>query len=151
MADQKGAAKGKGGKKIKAIVKLQVEAGKANPAPPLGPILGQNGVPIPQFCTQFNEMSKEMMGFVIPVILTVYEDRSFTIVLKKPPVTSLIKNKIRLAKGSATPNLTKVGKITKAQVREIASEKMPDLNTDNIDSAMRIVEGSAKSLGVDVI
>lgn len=142
-------AKGKG-KKVKSIVKLQVEAGKANPAPPLGPILGQNGVNIPEFCTRFNELSKSMMGFTIPVILTVYEDRTFEMILKKPPVASLIKNKIKLAKGSATPNLTKVGKISRSQVKEIATEKMPDLNTDNLESAMRTVEGTAKSMGVEI-
>jgi large subunit ribosomal protein L11 len=144
------AAPKKKGKKIKSIVKLQVEAGKATPAPPLGPILGQNGVPIPEFVTRFNEMSKSMMGFVVPVILTVYEDRSFDMVLRKPPVASMIKNKLKIAKGSATPNLTKVGKLTLAQVKEIAQEKMIDLNTIKLESAMKIVEGTAKSLGVEV-
>jgi large subunit ribosomal protein L11 len=136
-------------KEVKSIVKLQVEAGKATPAPPLGPILGQNGVPIPEFCTRFNEASKSMMGFVVPVILTVYTDRTFDMVLKKPPVASMIKNKIKIAKGGATPNLVKVGKLTKAQVEEIAKEKMPDLNTKDLKAAMRIVAGTAKSLGVE--
>lgn len=138
-------------KEIKNIVKLQVEAGKATPAPPLGPILGQNGVPIPEFCTRFNEQSRDLMGYLIPVVLTVYTDRTFDMVLKKPPVTSLIKNKIKLDKGSATAQTKKVGKLTKAQVKEIAEMKLPDLNTINLESAMRVVEGSAKSMGVEVV
>ena len=138
------------GKEIKAVVKLQIEAGKATPAPPLGPILGQNGVAIPDFCTRFNDMSKEMMGYIVPVVMTVYEDRSFDLVLKKPPVSSLIKKKINLQKGSSTPNLVKVGRLTQAQIREIAEMKMPDFNTNNIEAGMKIVAGVAKSMGLEV-
>lgn len=145
MAQKKGSKK-----QIKSVVKLQVEAGKATPAPPLGPVLGQNGVPIPDFCTKFNDMSKDMMGYVVPVVLTVYEDRSFDIVLKKPPVASLIKKKIGLKKGSATPNMNKVGSITQSQIKEIAETKMPDLNTTDLESAMKIVEGTAISMGLDI-
>lgn len=137
-------------KKVKTILKLQIEAGKANPAPPIGPTLGQHGVNIQEFCTQFNTASKDKMGDMLPVILTVYEDRSFSFVLKTPPVANLIKKEINLAKGSAEPNKNKVGKLTKAQARKIAEMKMVDLNARNIDSAIKIVEGTAKSMGLEV-
>lgn len=137
-------------KKVKTVLKLQIEAGKANPAPPIGPTLGQHGVNIQEFCTQFNNASKDKMGDVLPVILTVYEDRSFSFVLKTPPVANLIKKEIKLAKGSAEPNKNKVGKLTKEQARKIAELKMVDLNSRNIDSAIKVVQGTAKSMGLEV-
>jgi large subunit ribosomal protein L11 len=138
-------------KKIKTIMKLQIEAGKATPAPPIGPALGQHGVNIQEFVTQYNDKTKDKIGQVIPCMLTIFEDRSFKIELKTPPVASSIAKAIQLTKGSDTPNLKKVGKITKEQVKEIAQGKLNDLNTSNIDSAMKIVEGTAKSMGVEVI
>ncbi len=138
-------------KKIKTVMKLQAEAGKATPAPPIGPALGQHGVNIQEFVTKYNDMTRSMMGDIVPCVLTIYEDRSFKIELKSPPVASLIGKAIGLKKGSATPNLKKVGKIKKSQIREIAERKLNDLNTTNIDSAMRTVAGTAKSMGVEVI
>ncbi len=139
-------------KKIAALVKLQVTAGKANPAPPVGPALGQHGVNIMDFCKQFNAKTSDpkQEGLIIPVVITVYSDRSFTFIMKTPPASVLIKRAIGLAKGSGTPNKTKVGKITKAQVREIAALKMEDLNTTKLDSAVRMVEGTARNMGIDV-
>ncbi len=137
-------------KAIKTTMKLQIDAGKATPAPPIGPALSQHGVNIQDFCTRFNDMTKDRMGDVIPCILTIYDDRTFSIELKTPPVASLIKKAIGLKKGSATPNTEVVGKISKSKVREIAEEKLVDLNTKNVESAMKIVEGTAKSLGVEV-
>ena len=137
-------------KPVKVKMKLQIEAGKATPAPPIGPALSQHGINIQDFCSRFNDMTKDKMGNVIPCILTIFDDRSFDIVLKTPAVSSLIKKAAGVPKGSANANLTKVGKISKAQVREIAEIKMPDLNTTDIDAAMRIVEGTAKSLGIEV-
>ena len=138
-------------KKVQALVKLQVPAGQANPAPPIGPALGQHGVNIMEFCKQFNAKTQKMeAGLVIPVLLTVYTDRSFTFIMKTPPVSILIKKAIGLAKGSGVPNKEKVGAMTKAQVTEIAKQKMPDLNVNSLEAAMRTVEGTARSMGVDI-
>jgi len=140
----------KRGKKIKAIVKLAVDAGKATPAPPIGPALGQHGVPIMDFCKEFNARTTKLEGNIIPVVLTVYEDRTFTFITKTPVSTHLIKKALQLQKGSATPNKEKIGKLTKAQVEQIAKEKMPDLNTKILEEAVKIIEGTAKSMGVEV-
>jgi large subunit ribosomal protein L11 len=138
-------------KKIQAQVKLQVPAGQANPAPPIGPALGQHGVNIMEFCKQFNAKTQKMeQGLIIPVILTVYQDRSFTFIMKTPPVSILIKKAIGLAKGSSNPNREKVGALSKAQVTEIAKQKMTDLNVNSLEAAMRTVEGTARSMGVDI-
>ncbi len=138
-------------KKIQAQIKLQVPAGQANPAPPIGPALGQHGVNIMEFCKQFNAKTQKMeQGLIIPVIITVYVDRSFTFIMKTPPVSVLIKKSIGLAKGSSNPNREKVGVLTKAQVTEIAKQKMPDLNVNSLEAAMRTVEGTARSMGVDI-
>jgi large subunit ribosomal protein L11 len=133
-----------------AQIKLQVSAGQANPAPPVGPSLGQHGVNIMEFCKQFNERTKQDMGLIIPVVITVYQDRSFTFITKTPPASVLIKKALGLEKGSGEPNRTKVGRITRAQVREIAQLKMPDLNANDVEAAMRQVAGTARSMGVDV-
>ena len=140
----------KKGKKIKAIVRLAVEAGKATPAPPIGPALGQHGVPIMDFCKEFNARTTKMEGNIIPVILTVFEDRTFKFITKTPVSTHLIKKALKIEKGSAVPNRDKVGKITRAQLEEIAKEKMPDLNTKSLEGAIKIIEGTAKSMGVEV-
>ena len=137
-------------KKIKAILKLQIEAGKATPAPPIGPALGQHGVNIQEFVTKYNDKTKDKIGNVIPCILTIYEDRSFTIELKTPPVADSIKKAINLKKGSAKANLEKVGKVSRKKLREIAEAKLADLNTNNLDAATRIVEGTAKSMGLEI-
>lgn len=138
-------------KKITAYVKLQVPAGKANPAPPIGPALGQHGVNIMEFCKQFNAKTAQMGDINIPVVITVYSDRSFTFITKTPPAADLIKKTLGLAKGSAKPNRDKIGKITRTQIKEIAETKMPDLNCTDVNSAMRTVEGTAKSLGLEVV
>jgi large subunit ribosomal protein L11 len=138
-------------KKITAYVKLQVPAGKANPAPPIGPALGQHGVNIMEFCKQFNAKTAQMGDINIPVVITIFSDRSFTFITKTPPAADLIKKTLGLAKGSAKPNRDKVGKITRTQIKEIAETKLPDLNCTDINSAMRTIEGSAKSLGLDII
>ena len=137
-------------KPIKARLKLQIAAGQATPAPPIGPALGQHGINIGQFVKEFNDISKEMMGNVLPVEITIYEDRSFSLKLKTPVTSALIKKAIGVEKGSATPNLVKLPKISKADLRKIAETKLPDLNTQNVDSAMKIVAGTAKNMGVDV-
>jgi large subunit ribosomal protein L11 len=138
-------------KKVSAYIKLQVPAGKATPAPPVGPALGPHGVSAPQFVQQFNDATKEMEpGLLIPVVITVYQDRSFTFVTKTPPAAVLIKKALGLESGSAEPHREKVGKLTKAQVQEIAETKMPDLNARDIDAAMKIVAGTARSMGVEV-
>lgn len=137
-------------KKIQAYVKLQVKAQEANPAPPVGPALGQQGVNIMEFCKQFNAATQAMKkGMPIPVIITVYNDRSFTFITKTPPASILIKELLKLAKGSAVPNKTKVGKITRAQLEEIAKLKEPDLTAADLDAAVRTIAGSARSMGVD--
>lgn len=138
-------------KLIKAKLKLQIQAGAANPAPPVGPALGQHGINIAQFCQQFNEASKDMVGSVIPAEITIYEDRTFEFKLKTPPASDLIKKAAKIEKGSGDPLKNKVGKITKAQVREIAEKKMIDLNANDIEAAMKIIEGTARNMGVEVV
>jgi large subunit ribosomal protein L11 len=137
-------------KKVAALVKLQVPAGKANPAPPVGPALGQHGVNIMEFCKTFNERTANQAGMIIPVVITVYEDRSFTFVTKTPPAAVLLKKAAGLDKASGTPNVKKVAKVTKEQVREIAELKMPDLNASDVEAAMRMVAGTARSMGIEV-
>ncbi|SKB05661.1 50S ribosomal protein L11 [Aeromicrobium choanae] len=137
-------------KKVAAVVKVQLQAGKANPAPPVGTALGPHGVNIMDFCKAYNAQTESMAGNVIPVEITIYEDRSFTFVTKTPPAAELIKKAAGLTKGSSVPNTDKVGKLTKDQVREIAQTKMPDINANDIDGAMKIVEGTARSMGVTV-
>lgn len=137
-------------KKVKTVVKLQVTAGAANPAPPVGPALGQHGVNIQEFCSQFNERTKDQRGTTIPVEITVYEDRSFTFICKTPPAAVLIKQAINLEKGSGVPHKEKVGKLSKAQLRSIAEKKMPDLNAHDIENAMKIIAGTARSMGVEI-
>ncbi|MFC1700408.1 50S ribosomal protein L11 [Patescibacteria group bacterium] len=141
--------KGKG-KKVKAVIRLAIEAGKATPAPPVGPALGQHGVPIMEFCKEFNARSQKEAGNVIPVVLTIFEDRSFKFITKTPVSSHLIKKAIKADKGSSVPNKEKVGKLSKSQIEEIAKIKMPDLNTKDLKEAVRIVEGTAKSMGVEV-
>src|SRR6185295_1469241 len=139
-------------KKIKTQIKLQIPASGANPAPPVGPALGQHGVNIMDFCKQFNERTKtQENGMIIPAVITVYEDRSFTFITKMPPVSSLLKRTAGLAKGSGEPNRNKVGKITMAQAKDIAKQKLPDLNTTDVDQAVLMVKGTARSMGIDVI
>ena len=138
-------------KKVKTQIKLQIPAGAANPAPPVGPALGQQGVNIMDFCKQFNERTKKMeQGMATPVVITVYEDRSFTFITKMPPVPALIKKAAKVAKASGVPNKTKVGSITKAQVEEIAKQKMPDLNAIDLEGAKLMFEGTARSMGIEV-
>ncbi|WP_200763226.1 50S ribosomal protein L11 [Nitrosophilus alvini] len=138
-------------KKVVGEIKLQIPAGKANPSPPVGPALGQRGVNIMEFCKAFNEKTKDMMGFNIPVIITVYADRSFTFITKQPPASDLIKKAAGIQKGSDNPLKNKVGKITTAQLEDIAKMKMPDLNTKDIEAAKKIIAGSARSMGVEIV
>jgi large subunit ribosomal protein L11 len=140
-------------KKVTTYVKLQIEAGKATPAPPVGPALGQAQVNIMEFCKQFNArtQNKEMAGLIIPVVITVYADRSFTFITKTPPAAVLLKKAARIEKGSGTPNKEKIGKVTEAQVREIATQKMPDLNAASIDAAVKSIKGTARSMGIEVV
>ena len=138
-------------KKIKALLKLNLPAGSANPAPPVGPALGQHGVNIMEFVKQYNDKTAQMRGQVVPALVTIYEDRTFTFILKTPPVSELIKQAIKLAKGSAVPHKTKVGKISMAQIKEIAEKKMADMNATSIDGAISMVMGTCKSMGVEVI
>ncbi|GFO66190.1 MULTISPECIES: 50S ribosomal protein L11 [Geomonas] len=137
-------------KKITGYIKLQVPAGKANPSPPIGPALGQHGVNIMEFCKAFNAKTQADEGTITPVVITVYADRSFTFITKTPPAPVLIKKALGLQSGSATPNKTKVGKLTKEQVREIATKKMPDLNAASLEAAMKTIEGTARSMGVEI-
>ena len=137
-------------KKVKQILKLNLPAGSATPAPPVGPILGQAGINMMDFLKQYNDKTADRRGQVIPAEITVYEDRSFTFVLKLPPVSNLIKQALKLKMGSATPNTKKVGKLTMAQVRDIAEKKISELNTSNVESAMKSVAGTARSMGVEV-
>jgi len=138
-------------KPIKAIIKLQIPAGQANPAPPIGSTLGQHGVNIQQFCQQFNEATKNMIGDIIPAEITVYQDRTFDFKLKTPPVSALLKKAAGIEKGSSMPNKNKVGVVKRDDVRKIAERKMPDLNTKDINAAMRIIEGTAKQMGIEII
>lgn len=138
-------------KKIIKSLKLQIPAGKANPAPPVGPALGQAGVNIGEFVKRFNDATAPMAGDIIPVVISVYEDRTFDFVLKTPPAASLVLKAIGVEKGSGHPNTKKVGKITKAQVQKIAEQKMPDLNAKDLSGAMKMIEGTCKSLGVEVV
>lgn len=138
-------------KKVAAMVKLQLPAGKATPGPPVGSTLGPHGINIAGFTKEFNEKTASQAGLIIPVVITIYADRSFTFVLKTPPAAVLIKKAIGLEKGSAAPNKTKVGKITREQIKQIAQTKMPDLNCTSIESAMKMIEGAARSMGVTVV
>ncbi|MEK7495802.1 MAG: 50S ribosomal protein L11 [Patescibacteria group bacterium] len=137
-------------KKIKIILKLNLAAGEATPAPPVGPALGQHGVPIMEFIKEYNAKTTKMKGQIIPAVITVYEDRSFTFITKLPPVAAMIKKKLSLQKGSGKPNTEKVGKLTKVQLEEIAKEKMADLNANDVAAAIKIVAGTARSMGIDV-
>jgi len=137
-------------KKVVGFIKLQIPAGQANPAPPVGPALGQKGVNIMEFCKQFNARTQAQAGLIIPVIITVFSDKSFTFITKTPPAAVLLIKEAKIQKGSGEPNRTKVGKVSKAQVKKIAEMKMPDLNTTDINAAMSMVEGTAKSLGITV-
>jgi large subunit ribosomal protein L11 len=137
-------------KKVVKAVKLQIPAGKANPAPPVGPALGQAGVNIPGFCSQFNEKTKDKMGYVLPVVISVYEDRSFTFVVKTPPASDLLKKAAGVDKGSGNPKKTKVATISRQKAREIAEMKMPDLNANDIEAATNIIAGTARNMGIVV-
>lgn len=137
-------------KKVVKVVKVQARGGQANPAPPLGPVLGQAGIDINGFCTQFNDATKDRMGQVVPIEITVYDDRSFDFILKQPPAASLILEKAKLKKGSGEPNKNKVGSLNKAQLKEIAEIKMPDLNANDVEGAMEIIAGTARSMGVTI-
>ncbi|MCX5717787.1 MAG: 50S ribosomal protein L11 [Nitrospirae bacterium] len=138
-------------KEVTAQVKLQIPAGKANPAPPVGPALGPHGINIMEFCKTFNAQTQALGDTIIPVVLTVYSDRSFTFITKTPPASELIKKAAGIIKGSGTPNKDKVGRITSAQVKEVAQTKLPDLNANSIDAAVKIISGTARSMGVDVV
>jgi len=137
-------------KKILTLIKLQIPAGQANPAPPVGPALGQHGIQIQDFCSKFNDASKDRMGDIVPVEITVYEDRTFTFIMKTSPAAVLIKKAAKIKKGSGKPLTEKVATITKAQLKEIAEIKMPDLNTTEVEQAMKIIEGTARQMGVEV-
>jgi len=138
-------------KEVIAQVKLQIPAGQASPAPPVGPALGQHGVNIMQFVKEFNDRTKDKQGYIIPVVITIYKDRSFTFILKTPPASELLKKAAGIAKGSGEPNKVKVGKVKRSQVKEIAEMKMPDLNANDIEAAMRIIEGTARSMGLEIV
>ncbi len=138
-------------KKVTAVIKLQVNAGKANPAPPIGPALGQHGVNIPGFCKEFNDRTAKQVGLVIPVVITVYQDRTFTFITKTPPAAVLIKKACKIETASGKPNKDKVANITKAQIREIAELKMPDLNAASVEAAMSMTAGTARAMGVVVV
>jgi len=137
-------------KKVVALIKLHVEAGKANPSPPVGPALGQHSVNIVEFCKQFNARTQDKIGYLIPVVITVYSDRSFTFITKTPPAAVLIQKALKLEKGSGEPNKNKVGAITLEQLRQIALEKMPDLNAHSVEQAMKMIRGTARSMGVTI-
>jgi len=138
-------------KKISGYIKLQIPAGQANPSPPVGPALGQHGVNIMEFCKAFNAKTQDKMGYIIPVVITVYADRSFSFITKTPPASTLLLKAANVAKGSAVPNRDKVAKVTRQQVQEIAKSKMPDLNAMDIEGAMKIIEGTARSMGIEVV
>lgn len=137
-------------KAVKTQIKLQIPAGKANPAPPVGPALGQHGLNIKEFCSRFNEATTNREGEIVPVIITVYEDRTYTFVCKTPPASDLLKKAAGIEKGSGKPLQEKIGKVTRAQIREIAEKKMPDLNTTSLEAAMRTIEGTAQQMGLEV-
>ena len=137
-------------KTLKTVVKLQIPGGRATPAPPIGPALGQAGVNIQQFCTQFNDRTKDMAGSIVPVVISVFDDKSFTFITKTPPASDLLRQAAGIQKGSGTPNTTVVGTVTREQVRQIAEKKMPDLNANDIEAAMKIIEGSARQMGIKV-
>jgi large subunit ribosomal protein L11 len=137
-------------KKVAAIIKLQISAGQANPSPPVGPALGQHGVNIMEFCKNFNAKTQDKVGYIIPVVITVYADRSFTFITKTPPASTLLIKAAGIEKGSGEPNVNKVGKVTKKQVEEIAKTKMRDLNAASMEAAMKIIEGTARSMGIEV-
>ena len=137
-------------KKLMALVKLQIPAGQANPAPPVGPALGQHGVNIMEFCKTFNQRTQDKSGLIIPVEISIFQDRSFTFIMKSPPVATLLKKAVGIAVASGEPNKVKVGKVTRAQVKDIVKQKMKDLNTDNEEAAERIVMGTARSMGIEV-
>ncbi len=137
-------------KTVSTVIKLQIKAGQANPAPPVGPALGQHGLNIQEFCTKFNDASKAQMGDIIPVEISVYEDRTFSFIMKTPPASALIKKVLKLKKGSSNPLTTKVATITQDQLKEIAEIKMPDLNTNDVEQAKKIIAGSCRQMGVEV-
>ena len=137
-------------KKIKSIVKIQIKAGEATPAPPIGPSLAPHGISISEFCQRFNEATRENQGFIIPVEITVYEDRSYDFKLKQPPASELLKKAAHIEKGSGTPNKTKVAEITQEQLKKIAQQKMVDLNCNTIEGAMKVIEGTAKNMGITI-
>jgi large subunit ribosomal protein L11 len=138
-------------KPVKAVVKIQIEAGKANPAPPIGTALGPQGINLMNFCKEFNAATAKMAGDVIPAVITIYEDRTFSFILKTPPASALLKKLAKVEKGAANPLTAKVGKVTKAQLREIAEQKLVDLNTTDIDKAMKTVAGTAKNMGIEIV
>ena len=137
-------------KKLVKVVKLQIQAGKANPAPPVGPALGQAGVNIPGFCTQFNEQTKDKIGYILPVVISVFDDRSFTFVVKTPPASDLLKKAAGVQSGAGNPKTTKVGSISQAKLKEIAEMKMPDLNANDVEAAMRIIAGTDINMGIEI-
>ncbi len=137
-------------KKVKTVVKLAIQAGTANPAPPVGTALGPHGIKIMDFCNEFNEQTKEMRGSLIPAIITIYEDRSFDFIIKKPPVTDMIKKITGISKGSGTAGREKIGKITSAQIEKIATDKLVDLNTKDLEAAKKMVAGTARSMGIEI-
>lgn len=138
-------------KEVKATIKLRIPAGQASPSPPVGPALGQHGLNIMDFCKAFNERTKGMEGTIVPVVITVYADRSYDFVIKTPPTSFLLKQAAKIAKGSPEPNRIKVGKVTRKQIEEIAKVKLPDLNTKDLQAAMRIIEGTARNMGIEVV
>lgn len=138
-------------KKIKAIVKLQIAAGQATPAPPVGPVLAQHGLNIKEFCDRFNELTKKQMGFKIPIEVTIFEDRTYNLKIKQPLTSELLKKAAGIEKGSGEPNKNKIGKIKREDLRKIAEQKMPDLNTNDIEKAMKIIEGQAKNMGIEIV
>jgi large subunit ribosomal protein L11 len=138
-------------KRVVAVVKLQCPAGQANPSPPVGPALGQHGVNIMEFCKTFNAQTQDRQGLIIPAVVTIYADRTFSFITKSPPASVLLKRAAQIAKGSGQPNKEKVGQVTRAQVREIANAKAEDLNANDIGAAMRIIEGTARSMGIEVV
>jgi len=138
-------------KKVIATIKLQIPAGQANPSPPVGPALGQQGVNIIEFCKSFNAKTQSQEGMIIPVVITVYADKSFSFITKTPPAAVLLKKAAKIAKGSGEPNREKVGRVTKEQIKEIAQIKFPDLNANDMDAAVRIIEGTARSMGIEIV